>query len=34
MLAQNTRLTETIKDLTERLDGLTQEVHRHICAEG
>ena len=32
MLAQNTRLTETIKDLTERLDGLTQEVHQHICA--
>lgn len=30
MLDQNTRLTETIKTLTERLDTLTQDVHRHI----
>ncbi len=32
LLARNTRLTETIEDLTERLDGLTREVHQHLCA--
>ena len=31
MLTQNTKLTETIKDLTERIEKLTQDVHK--CVE-
>ena len=30
MVKQNTELTETIKSLTERLEGLTQEVHKKV----
>jgi uncharacterized membrane protein len=30
MLNQNTRLTENIKDLTERLETLTREVHQRL----
>ena len=30
MLKQNTELTETIKSLTERLESLTQEVHKKV----
>jgi uncharacterized membrane protein len=30
MLKQNTQLTETIKSLTERLEALTQEVHKKV----
>jgi uncharacterized membrane protein len=30
MLDQNTKITETVMALTERLDTLTQEVHKHI----
>ena len=30
MLKQNTQLTETIKSLTERLESLTQEVHKKV----
>src|SRR5215469_10228282 len=30
MVKQNTELTETIKSLTERVEGLTREVHRHV----
>lgn len=32
MLEQNTRLTETIKTLTERLEALTLEVHKKLSA--
>lgn len=31
MLEQNTHLTETAKELTERIQGLTVELHNHIC---
>ena len=31
MLQQNTQLTETIKDLTERVAALTLEVHKTVC---
>ena len=31
MLDQNTKMTETIMSLTERVDSLTQELHQHIC---
>jgi uncharacterized membrane protein len=31
LLEQNTELTEQTKALAERIDGLTAEVHRHIC---
>ena len=31
MLRQNTQLTETIKDLTERVAALTLEVHKSVC---
>jgi hypothetical protein len=30
MMAQNTRLTETIKALTERVEALTVDVHRSV----
>jgi uncharacterized membrane protein len=30
MLKQNTELTEKVRALTERVEGLTYEVHRHI----
>ena len=30
MVRQNTELTETIKSLTERLESLTQEVHKKV----
>jgi uncharacterized membrane protein len=30
MVKQNTELTETIKSLTERLEALTQEVHKKV----
>lgn len=32
MLEQNTQLTETVKDLTERVEKLTIDLHAHICA--
>lgn len=32
MVEQNTRLTETIKSLTERVEGLTREVHEHLLS--
>ncbi|PTT05558.1 hypothetical protein DBR24_01275, partial [Pseudomonas sp. HMWF006] len=31
LLEQNTRLTEMTKSLTERIEGLTRELHAHIC---
>ncbi|WP_440973179.1 DUF1003 domain-containing protein [Pseudomonas koreensis] len=31
LLEQNTRLTEMTKSLTERIEGLTRELHQHIC---
>jgi len=34
MMAQNTKLTETVRDLTERVETLTQEVHRAVCPKG
>ena len=30
MLEQNTRLTETAKEMAERIEGLTVELHNHI----
>jgi len=33
MVEQNTKLTETIKSLTERVEALTREVHKNICAQ-
>lgn len=33
MMEQNTRLTETVKDLTERVETLTQEVHGAVCTK-
>lgn len=30
MLDQNTKLTESVMALTERVDALTQDVHKHI----
>ena len=30
MMQQNTQLTETIKSLTERVEALTVEVHKHV----
>jgi dynactin complex subunit len=30
MMAQNTKLTETIKALTERVEALTIDVHRSV----
>lgn len=30
MMQQNTQLTETIKSLTERVEALTLEVHKHV----
>jgi uncharacterized membrane protein len=30
MMQQNTQLTEIIKSLTERVEGLTIEVHKHV----
>jgi uncharacterized membrane protein len=32
MLQQNTQLTESVKALTERVEALTGELHRRICA--
>lgn len=32
MLGQNTQLTETVKELTERVEKLTVELHAHICS--
>jgi len=31
MMGQNTQLTETVKSLTERVEILTQEVHKAVC---
>ena len=31
LLEQNTRLTEMTKSLTERIEGLTRELHAHVC---
>ncbi|MDR9865635.1 MULTISPECIES: DUF1003 domain-containing protein [Pseudomonas] len=31
LLEQNTRLTEMTKSLTERIEGLTSELHAHVC---
>jgi uncharacterized membrane protein len=31
MLRQNTALTESVKELTERVERLTREVHENIC---
>ena len=31
LLEQNTRLTEMTKTLTERIEGLTSELHAHVC---
>jgi uncharacterized membrane protein len=31
LLEQNTRLTEMTKNLTERIEGLTSELHAHVC---
>ncbi|WLH34350.1 DUF1003 domain-containing protein [Pseudomonas sp. FP2196] len=31
LLEQNTRLTEMTKNLTERIEGLTSELHAHLC---
>ncbi|EUB86201.1 DUF1003 domain-containing protein [Pseudomonas sp. GM30] len=31
LLEQNTQLTEMTKSLTERIEGLTRELHAHIC---
>jgi uncharacterized membrane protein len=31
MMEQNTKLTETIKALTERVEALTIDVHRSVC---
>ena len=33
LLEQNTRLTEMTKSLTERIEGLTRELHAHICQD-
>jgi uncharacterized membrane protein len=33
MMQQNTRLTETIKQLTERVEALTVEVHRTVVKQ-
>jgi uncharacterized membrane protein len=30
MLEQNTKITETVMSLTERVDSLTQDLHKHI----
>ena len=30
MLEQNTQLTETVKAMSERIEGLTVELHRHL----
>lgn len=32
MMQQNTQLTETVKSLIERVEALTIEVHRNVCA--
>lgn len=32
MVQQNTQLTDTIKSLTERIEKLTLEVHKNVCA--
>ena len=34
MLEQNTRLTETVKALTERVEGLTKDLHAHLLKAG
>jgi uncharacterized membrane protein len=34
MLQQNTRLTETIKGLTEQVAGLTRDLHAHLLKQG
>ena len=31
LVEQNTRLTEMTKNLTERIEGLTSELHAHVC---
>ncbi|MFJ2539946.1 MULTISPECIES: DUF1003 domain-containing protein [unclassified Pseudomonas] len=31
LLEQNTRLTEMTRDLSERIEGLTKELHAHVC---
>ncbi|WP_460120887.1 DUF1003 domain-containing protein [Pseudomonas sp. H3_G09] len=31
LLEQNTRLSEMTKTLTERIEGLTSELHAHVC---
>ncbi|MFJ3009087.1 DUF1003 domain-containing protein [Pseudomonas fluorescens] len=31
LLEQNTQLTKMTKSLTERIEGLTRELHEHIC---
>jgi uncharacterized membrane protein len=33
MLRQNTAITETVRQLTERVEGLTREMHCQVCAE-
>jgi uncharacterized membrane protein len=33
MMEQNTKLTETVKDLTERVEILTREVHGAVCTK-
>jgi uncharacterized membrane protein len=34
MLQQNTKLTETVKGLTEQVAGLTRDLHAHLMKEG
>ncbi|ESQ78426.1 DUF1003 domain-containing protein [Asticcacaulis benevestitus] len=31
LVKQNTHLTETVRDLTERVSGLTMELHKQLC---
>jgi uncharacterized membrane protein len=31
LVEQNTRLTETVRDLTERVSGLTTDLHKQLC---
>jgi uncharacterized membrane protein len=31
LLEQNTRLTQTVQKLSERIESLTQEIHRRLC---
>jgi uncharacterized membrane protein len=34
MMKQNTELTAAVKSLTERVETLTEEMHKKLCAEG